>query len=336
MEVVVASHPSALLHDTGHRHPERAERVTAVLSGLEDSRLPLHHITSPQIERSELALVHDPSYVEMIHTFCDLGGGALDMDTFASEDSWEAALTAAGGLRALVNELSGHEHRTGFAVSRPPGHHAMADRAMGFCMFNNVAVTAAYLRSSGERVAVLDWDVHHGNGTQAMLVDDPGALYVSIHQAHFYPFAGELDDIDSGAAKGTTVNIPLPAGTAGDVYRRAWSDLVMPVVEQFDPTWVLISAGFDAHTDDFLANFNLTADDYGWMTTQLAGIHPAHRTILALEGGYDLRALHDSTLAAVRGLAGEFESDLEPLESPISATSALREAAHSIGRYWAV
>lgn len=110
----------------------------------------------------------------------------------------------------------------------------------------------------------------------------------------------------------------------------------MPVVEQFDPTWVLISAGFDAHTDDFLANFNLTADDYGWMTTQLAGIHPAHRTILALEGGYDLRALHDSTLAAVRGLTGEFESDLEPLESPISATSALREAAHSIGRYWAV
>lgn len=306
------------------------------MSGLEETGLTLHRITSPHIERSELALVHDPSYIEMIHTFCDLGGGALDMDTFASEDSWEAALTAAGGLRALVDELSGHEDRTGFAVSRPPGHHAMADRAMGFCMFNNVAVTAAYLRSRGERVAILDWDVHHGNGTQAMLADDPGTLYISIHQSHFYPFAGDLEDIDTGPAKGTTVNIPLPAGTAGDVYRRAWSGLVLPVVEQFQPSWVLVSAGFDAHTDDFLANFHLIPADYGWMATQLSQVHPAHRTIFALEGGYDLRALHDSTRAAVLGLAGEFESDLEPLESPISATAALHDAVSSVGRYWTV
>lgn len=336
MEVVVASHPSALRHDTGPRHPERPERLKAVMAGLEDTGLELHHITSPRIERSELALVHDSSYIEMIQTFCELGGGALDMDTFASEASWEAALTAAGGVRALVDELSDRDDRTGFALTRPPGHHATANQAMGFCLFNNVAVTAAYLRSRGERVAILDWDVHHGNGTQEMLSDDPGALYVSLHQSHFYPFAGELDDIDRGAAKGTTVNIPLPAGTAGDVYRRAWSELVLPVTEQFEPSWVLISAGFDAHTSDYLANLHLIAEDYGWMTSRLSAIHPAQRTITALEGGYDLTALRQSSRAAVLGLVDGFHSDREPLESPISSTAALEDAAAAIGRYWTV
>lgn len=258
------------------------------------------------------------------------------MDTFVSEASWEAALTAAGGVRALVDELSDREDRTGFALTRPPGHHATSDQAMGFCVFNNVAVTAAYLRSRGERVAILDWDVHHGNGTQEMLADDPGVLYISLHQAHFYPFAGEVDDIDRGPAKGTTVNIPLPAGTAGDVYRRAWAELVLPVTEQFEPSWVLISAGFDAHTDDYLANLNLIADDYGWMTARLSRIHPAHRTIFALEGGYDLRALRQSSRAALLGLAGEFESDREPLESPRSSTAAIEDVATAIGRYWRV
>jgi acetoin utilization deacetylase AcuC-like enzyme len=336
MDVVVASHPSALRHDTGLRHPERPERVQAVLAGLEDTGLGLHRVTSPHIERSELALVHEPSYIEMIQNFCANGGGALDMDTFASEDSWEAALTAAGGVRTLVDRLSEGEDRLGFALSRPPGHHALANRAMGFCLFNNVAVTAAYLRSRGERVAILDWDVHHGNGTQTMLGDDPGVLYISLHQSHFYPFAGELDDIDKGSAKGTTVNIPLPAGTAGDIYRKAWSELVIPVTEQFDPSWVLISAGFDAHTDDYLASLNLVAADYGWMTVRLSRIHPPHRTIIALEGGYDLNALRGSARAAVLGMAGEFEADEEPLESPISATAAFEHAAAAIGKYWAV
>jgi acetoin utilization deacetylase AcuC-like enzyme len=336
MDVVVASHPSALRHDTGPRHPERPERVKAVLAGLEGSGLTLHHVTSPRIERSELALVHDSSYIEMIRSFCEMGGGALDMDTFVSEDSWKAALTAAGGVRALVDELSGREDRVGFAVTRPPGHHALADRAMGFCLFNNVAVTAAYLRSRGERVAILDWDVHHGNGTQEMLGDDPGVLYVSLHQSHFYPFAGDVDDIDKGAAKGTTVNIPLPAGTAGDVYRNAWSELVLPVTEQFGPSWVLVSAGFDAHTDDYLASLNLVAADYGWMTERLARVLPAHRTIFALEGGYDLNALRASVQAALLGLTGRYEPDREPLQSPANAASAVADAAEAIGRYWTV
>jgi acetoin utilization deacetylase AcuC-like enzyme len=336
MDVVVASHPSALRHDTGPRHPERSERVNAVLQGIKESGLNVEEIISPQIERSELALVHDSSYIEMIQTFCQLGGGALDMDTFASDASWEAALTAAGGVRALIDELADRSDAVGFAVSRPPGHHALPDRAMGFCLFNNVAVTAAYLRSRGDRVAVLDWDVHHGNGTQGMLGDDPGVLYVSIHQDHFYPFEGRISDIETGQAKGTVVNIPLPAGTAGDVYREAWADLVIPIVEQFRPDWVLISAGFDAHANDDLASFFLESGDYGWMSARLAGVHPAHRTVYTLEGGYDLTALRQSTRSALLGSSGVSPTTPPSHRSPTSALAALSEAADAIRGHWRV
>jgi acetoin utilization deacetylase AcuC-like enzyme len=336
MDVVVASHPSALRHDTGPRHPERSERVEAVLQGVRDSELTIEDITSPQIERSELALVHDSSYIEMIEKFCQLGGGALDMDTFVIADSWEAALTAAGGVRVLVDELAERDDAVGFAVSRPPGHHALPNRAMGFCLFNNVAVTAAYLRSRGDRVVILDWDVHHGNGTQAMLGDDPGVLYASIHQDHFYPYEGHISDIESGQAKGTVVNIPLPAGTAGDIYRQAWADLVIPIVEQFEPNWALISAGFDAHADDHLANFLLEADDYGWMSAQLVAVHPANRTIYTLEGGYDLTALRESTRSALLGSSGVSPEPPGAHQSPPASSAALSEAASAIGRHWRV
>lgn len=335
MEVVVASHPSALLHDTGPRHPERPARVEAVDAGITDSGLPRHEIVSPAIERSELAMVHDPAYIEMIDAFCRAGGGALDMDTYVSPESWEAALRAAGGVKALVEELDSRSDATGFALCRPPGHHAVRDRALGFCLFNNVAVAASYLRSRGERVAVLDWDVHHGNGTQAMLGDDPGSLYVSLHQDHFYPFEGNVDDIDRGDAKGTVVNIPVPAGTAGDIYRQAWTELVLPVVAQFEPSWVFISAGFDAHANDHLAHLRVESPDYGWMAARLAEIHPAHRTVTVLEGGYDLTALHESARATVLGLSGDWDSHGSRVSPPQSATS-LQSAATSIARHWAV
>ncbi|HUG08742.1 MAG TPA: histone deacetylase [Acidimicrobiia bacterium] len=336
MEVVVAIHPSALRHDTGPRHPERAARVGAVLEGVRDSGLTFDEIVAPPIERSELALVHDSSYIEMIEKFCQLGGGALDMDTFAGPATWDAALTAAGGVRVLVEELVERSDATGFAVSRPPGHHAMPDRAMGFCIFNNVAVTAAYLRSRRERVAILDWDVHHGNGTQAMLADDAGVLYASIHQDGFYPFEGHIDDIDRGDAKGTVVNIPLPAGTAGDIYRRGWEELVLPVVAQFGPDWVLVSAGFDAHANDELASFFLESPDYGWMASRLASIHPPGRTIFALEGGYDLTALRESARQALLGLEGANATTGSHRRSPDRAASALSAAAEAIGRHWRV
>jgi len=336
MQVVVASHPSSLEHDTGAGHPERPERVHAVRRGVEGSGLDIKNIESPEIRRSELAVVHDASYIEMIEKFCSLSGGALDMDTIVSEQSWKAALTAAGGVWALVEELEPHTDVTGFAICRPPGHHALADRAMGFCLFNNVAVSAALLRSQGKRVAILDWDVHHGNGTQSMLGDDPGVLYVSIHQDPFYPFDGNLTDIDEGDGKGTNINIPVPAGTAGDVYRRAWGELVIPVVSQFEPDWVFISAGYDAHMNDQLAGLQLRSEDYGWLAASVSGIHPSSRVVMALEGGYDIDALEQSTIATLMGLAGIPPISEETGVSPEESGRAVNRAAVEIARYWSV
>ena len=336
MRVLVATHPTAIEHDTGPHHPERPDRVLAVERGIRSSGLEVVTIDAPEIQREELAVVHDASYIEMVETFCSLGGGALDMDTVVSEASWRAALTAAGGVKALVEEMEAGGGATGFALTRPPGHHALANRAMGFCLFNNVAVTAALLRAAGKRVAILDWDVHHGNGTQAILGNDPGVLYVSVHQAPFYPFDGRLDDIDSENGKGTTVNVPLPAGTAGDVYRRAWGELVVPVVGQFEPDWVFISAGYDAHQADPLADLELTASDYGWMTSQLLSVHPAERTVVVLEGGYDLTAMEESAMATVMGLAGVADPSDPAGFSPDRARLAVDEAATAIARHWRI
>lgn len=335
MEVVVASHPWSMEHDTGRNHPERPDRVTAVRRGVDGCGLDVVDIESPEIQRSELAVVHEASYIEMFEMFCSLGGGALDMDTVASEQSWRAALTAAGGVWALVEELRERSNVTGFAISRPPGHHAHRDRAMGFCFFNNVAISAALLRSHGERVAIVDWDAHHGNGTQSMLGDDPGVLYMSVHQDAFYPFEGQIDDIDAGA-KGTTVNIPVPTGTAGDVYRRAWGELVIPVVSQFEPDWVFISAGFDAHKNDELAGLRLTSDDYGWLAATLAEVHPVNRVVATLEGGYDLEALEQSTATTLMGLAGIAPISDESATSPETAGPAVDKAAQAIARHWKV
>jgi acetoin utilization deacetylase AcuC-like enzyme len=315
-------------------HPERPERIAATLHGIEESGLDLIEIESPEIGRSELALVHDPDYIEMIEMFCAMGGGALDMDTIASRDTWTAALTSAGGLKTTVEILEGMSDATGFVVSRPPGHHALRSRAMGFCIFNTVAVTAAWLRANGKRVAILDWDVHHGNGTQALVGPDPGILYVSIHQGAFYPFEGHLEDIDL-PAKGTIVNIPLGAGTAGDVYRIAWDELVLPVVRQFDPDWVLVSAGYDAHTEDRLADLNLVDSDYGWMASRLAAIHQPNRTVFTLEGGYDLDALRHSARSTLLGMAGEDRFGA-PLRSPEGSAGILDSAREAISRHWTI
>jgi acetoin utilization deacetylase AcuC-like enzyme len=204
---------------------------------------------------------------------------------------------------------------------------------MGFGLFNTVAVTAAVLRSRGERVAILDWDVHHGNGTQAMVQDDPGVLYVSLHQALFYPLTGEIEDIDRHAP-GTTLNIPLAAGTAGDVYRRAWESIVLPVVAGFSADWVLVSAGYDGHVDDTLAELRLVDADYGWIARRLAEVHDPGRTIFALEGGYDLAALENSMAATLLGLAGVEPADGDPLASPSGYGEVLEVVAEATRRYW--
>lgn len=333
MRVVVASHPSAIEHYTGMYHPERPQRVGAIIRGLEDSGLPLYPIQSPEASRDELTLVHDHAYIDHVHRLCERGGGALDMDTVVSGGSWKAALTAAGGTIAAVREVAAGDDSLGFAVTRPPGHHALRDRAMGFCLFNNIVIATRLLQADGNRVAILDWDVHHGNGTQALVRDDPNVLYVSIHQGGFYPFEGHPSDIDEGAAPGTVVNVPLPAGTAGDVYRRAWQEIALPVLSQFEADWVLISAGYDAHVTDRLADLRLVGPDYGWMAARLSEVFPPSRVVLALEGGYELDALRESAAATVIGLATG-ESVGAPLSSVDEAVPAYEEAKAAIATHW--
>lgn len=332
MKLVVASHPGSIDHDTGPGHPERPERVGAVVAGIESSGLDLIRIESPAVERADLVRVHNPDYIDFIEAYCRVGGGNLDTDTVVSPETWDAALRSAGAVVMLVDELETRSGAAGFAVTRPPGHHALPSRAMGFCLFNNVAVAAARIRARGQRVAIIDWDVHHGNGTQTMVADDEGVLYLSIHQSPLYPHEGGLDDIEVGAP-GTTINIPLPPGTGGGIYRAAFDEIVNPVISGFEPDWVLISAGYDAHASDTLADMSLTNSDYGWMSSRLAEVFPAERVVVALEGGYDLEALRGGAEATVQGLAGR-RPGVEPLPSPADAREALDAAVAAVRRHW--
>jgi acetoin utilization deacetylase AcuC-like enzyme len=204
--------------------------------------------------------------------------------------------------------------------------------AMGFCLFNNVAVAALRLRSRGRRVAVVDWDVHHGNGSQNILGDDPGVLYVSLHQDPLYPHEGFVEDLDK-MAPGTNVNIPLPPGTGGDVYRAAFDEVVVPVLDRFEPDWILVSAGYDAHHDDPLADMSLTASDYGAMAGRLASLLTPNRIVTVLEGGYDLDALRDGAASTARGLFGDtFDEDW--FESGPTARRALDKVVGAVRRHW--
>lgn len=335
MEVVVASHPASLAHDTGVGHPEAPSRLAAVRRGIDGSGLRVVDVTAPLVDRGLLETVHDPGHVEMISQLCSRGGGSIDTDTVVSPESCDAALRSAGGAVELVSQLESRDDDAfGFALCRPPGHHASRGRAMGFCLFNNVCVATSLLRSNGQRVAILDWDVHHGNGTQSIVEQDPDILYVSLHQDGHYPLTGQAMDVE-GSPGGTTVNIPLPYGTGGDVYRIAWSHIVLAIVAEFSPDWILISAGFDAHARDPLAGMNLLAADFGWMASSLARSQPGARTIFALEGGYDLSALEESTASVLRGVGGATDFEV-PLKSPSSSLAALDACRSMIGRFWPI
>lgn len=206
--------------------------------------------------------MHDAEYLDRLGAFCYEGGGALDADTYATYDSWAIAQLAAGAGLSVIDEMDRHDDAVGFVAVRPPGHHALRDHAMGFCLLNNIAVVAAALRSRGERVAIVDWDVHHGNGTQAIFWNDPNVLFVSSHQWPLYPGSGGSRQMGGVDALGLTVNIPLPPGATGDVLERAFDEIAVPVLDDFAPTWVLVSAGYDAHRADPLANTDLSSGDF--------------------------------------------------------------------------
>ena len=315
-------------HDTGSLHPERPARVIAVLEGIRQAQLEeaVVPVPSRDVTREELERVHTRQYLQMLEDFCAGGGGALDADTVASEGSWVTALRAAGGALAAVDALVQAGDGVAFVAHRPPGHHATADQAMGFCLLNTVAITAAELLRRGERVLVLDWDVHHGNGTQDIFWDEPNVLYVSTHQSPLYPGTGEVTSTGGPEARGLTLNIPLPPGATGDVVLYALDEVVSPVVAEFGPAWLLVSCGFDAHRSDPLAHLALTAGDFGSMARRAKDFAPRPgRTVVVLEGGYDLPALTASAGAVLANMLGE-SYNTEPCSSGGPGRGAVDQA----------
>jgi acetoin utilization deacetylase AcuC-like enzyme len=304
--VLFATHSAYLQHLAGPRHPERPERLDAVLEGVRRADLgdAMTALEPKPADRADLERVHPAWYLDRMENICAGGGGRLDPDTYASPASYQAATLAAGAGLTAVEALRAGQGDAAFCAVRPPGHHATTIESMGFCMISNVAVVAASLADQGERVMIFDYDAHHGNGTQAVFYEDPRVLFVSYHQWPLYPGTGDIDETGTGPGVGTTLNIPLPAGTTGDAYLRAFDEIVAPVAQRFAPTWVIVSAGFDAHRDDPLTDLGLAAGDYGPLTGRVLSLVPPGRRLVMLEGGYDLDALTSCSAEVMRRLAG--------------------------------
>jgi acetoin utilization deacetylase AcuC-like enzyme len=305
---VFLEHPLSLEHDTGP-HPEQPARITAIVRELEARGwLGFERVVSPAVERSTLAAVHPDAYVEAIERFAARGGGQLDLDTVMSRRSFEAALHAAGGAVSLVEMVVSGEVPTGFSAHRPPGHHASQAHAMGFCLFNNIAVAARYaVDSLGlSRVMVFDWDVHHGNGTNDIFHQSDEVLFVSIHQSPLYPGTGPASDVGAGAGTGYTVNLPVPPGSDDPLYLSLVEHVVVPLGRAFKPELLLVSAGYDAHVDDPLAECRVTDAGFAAMTLTLRRLSAELDAPLAfvLEGGYALGALARSVAATLSALSG--------------------------------
>ena len=308
MALAVYTHPACLDHDTGPGHAERRERLSAVTNALRDAfgdALRWHQ--APRADRGALLRVHAPSLLDAVLETRPSRRTMLDPDTVLSPGSAEAALRAAGAAVAAVDGVFGDDDRRAFCAVRPPGHHATADSAMGFCLFNNVAVAAAHAleRHALARVAIIDFDVHHGNGTQAIFEQEPRVLYLSSHQSPLYPGSGMADE----RGVGNIINAPLPPGTGSDGFRLAWRERLLPALDAFAPQLLLVSAGFDGHWRDPLAQLQLQAGDYAWLTTELAAIADRHaqgRIVSMLEGGYDLEALRECSVAHAGALGSLF------------------------------
>jgi acetoin utilization deacetylase AcuC-like enzyme len=325
------SHPASLGHDTGP-HPERAERLRAIEGELESRDwLGWERREAPEVELERVLAVHPRSHVDAVREF-SAREAAFDLDTPTSRGSWEAALHAAGGACAMVEALLGGEASRGFSACRPPGHHAEPAQAMGFCLFNNVAIGARHALDSlgAERVLILDWDVHHGNGTNTIFHSSREVLFASIHQWPFYPGTGPLADVGSGEGEGYAINLPVPGGSGEETWLSLVEHVVMPAARAFRPQLVLVSAGYDAHRADPIGGCLLDTDSYAQLAAhvvELAGETGAPVGAV-LEGGYDLRALAGSVAATMETLAnGATPRSREP--DPLTENVMER-----VGRYW--
>ena len=300
-------HPIYLEHDTDG-HPERKERLTAILDRVESEGLDIEYITPRYATIEQVQTIHGQKYIDQVRTICEQGGGHLDIDTVLSKDSYDAALMAAGGAIAAADAVI-DGHRGAFALVRPPGHHAMANRGMGFCIFNNVAIAAKHAQARGlEKVLIVDWDVHHGNGTNAIFYSDRSVLYFSTHQFPHYPGTGRMDDVGEDGAQGTKVNVPLPSGTGDEGYLMAYREILLPIALEFSPDIVLVSAGQDPHKDDPLGGMGLTASGFAaiaGVVAQVADLCSNGRVAAVLEGGYNLSAQAEAVVAQIRAFQGD-------------------------------
>ncbi|HEV3055509.1 MAG TPA: histone deacetylase [Solirubrobacteraceae bacterium] len=306
---VFLSHPSSLEHDTGG-HPEQAARIVAIERELErHDWLGFSRVESPPVELDTLTAIHPASHVEMVRALSARGGGMIDTDTITSAGSYGAALHAAGGAVALVDRLVSGDAPCGFSAHRPPGHHALPTRAMGFCLFNNVSVAARHaLDSLGlERVMIVDWDVHHGNGTNDIFRTSSELLFVSIHQSPLYPGTGVASDVGAGEGEGFTVNLPVRPGAGDAEFVSLVEGVAVPLARAFEPQLLLISAGYDAHADDPLANCLVTERGYAAMTAALVALGVPVGVVL--EGGYALDALASSVATTMDVLAAGADDD---------------------------
>ena len=298
-----------LEHETGG-HPESPRRLTAIMDGLETRGIldDLVRMDPAPARPEEIELVHSPSYIKWVEEMVNRGARFLDGgDTVVSTGSYEAALLAAGGVVAAVDAVMAGKVSNCFCAVRPPGHHALYDRAMGFCLFNNVAIGARYVQKKYgvERVLVVDWDVHHGNGTQDTFYRNPSVFYFSTHQYPHYPGSGSAGETGAGEGEGFTLNIPMNSGAGDEEYLRVFNEILVPAMDKFQPEFVFISAGFDGHMSDPLSSINLTGEGFGRLTAVVKGIadkYASGRLISVLEGGYDLDGLSDSVAEHIQGL----------------------------------
>lgn len=309
MTTLLYTHPASLAHDPGPGHPESPARMRAILTMLEREErkgalVGVERREPPRATREQLARAHSARYIEaIIEAEPESGYRRLDPDTAMSPGSIEAALRAAGAPCAAVDALVAREARAAFCALRPPGHHAEPERAMGFCLFNNVAIGALQALETHRiaRISIFDFDVHHGNGTQAIFAAEPRVQYLSTHQWPLYPGTGARDEVGVG----NIVNRPLPAGTDSQAWRKVVESDILPAIDGFAPELIMVSAGFDAHRADPLAMLALVEDDYHWVTRELVALarrHAEGRVVSVLEGGYDLNALANSCLAHLNAL----------------------------------
>jgi len=321
-----------LEHDTGERHPENPDRLRAIRRGLA-KRHGVEYAEADPATRAEVVAVHDAEYVDELESFVADGGGSWDPDTVASEGTWDAALASAGLSQwAARSALDGADGRdTPFALGRPPGHHAVPDDAMGFCFFNNASVAAQTVLDDGaaDRVAIFDWDVHHGNGTQDVFYDRDDVFYASIHEEGLYPDTGALDETGRGDGEGTTVNLPLAAGAGDADYLYAIDEAIAPALERFDPDLLIVSAGFDAHRHDPISRMRVSSEGYALMTDQLRSVTDdiGAATAYVLEGGYGLDTLAEGVSMVHETFDGRtpVDSDEDPDEKTESLVAELRE-----------